>query len=281
MPQVIRDVTADLNPSYNNWDGDDMAHSFGIGSNHFPPSFTDWDGDGSLDLFFNNHYKADFAADFDLGVSRLKNGTPSALQIEFLSIGIETFVDGDSKQMNHDCHGSTFADIDGDGILDLLISVGGDWGAGVGEIHDNMLFWGEETSEGDFRLVGGREAATAAGVQCSNCRGRYMLVTDANRDGKLDIFPVSDNRVDDIQTPTPLLLNNDDKTFTEHPSFMSLPELSSSPTRTGTAMPKSTWFSEPLASEILPSLIIQSGLIMSFARLDPRKQPLFTSTMMQ
>ena len=205
--------------SYNNWDGDDMAHSFGIGSNHMPPSFTDWDGDGSLDLFFNNHYKADFAADFDLGVSRLKNGTPSALQIEFLSIGIETFVDGDSKQMNHDCHESTFADIDGDGILDLLISVGGGWGAGVGGIHDNMLFWGEETSEGDFRLVGGREAATAAGVQCSNCRGRYMLVTDANRDGKLDIFPVSDNRVDDIQTPTPLLLNNDDKTFTEHPSF--------------------------------------------------------------
>ena len=221
MPQVIRDVTADLNPSSNNWDGDNMVHSFGIGSNHMPPSFTDWDGDGLLDFFFSNHIKPTyFAADFDLGVSRLKTD-PSALQIEFLSIGIETFVDGDSKQTNHDCHGSTFADIDGDGVLDLLISVGGGRGAGVGENHDNILFWGEETSEGDFRLVGGRDAATAARVQCSYCRGRYMLVTDANQDGKLDIFPVSDKRVgtDDIQTPTPLLLNNDDKTFTEHPTF--------------------------------------------------------------
>ena len=86
MPQVIRDVTADLNPTSNDWDGDDMVHSFGIGSNHFPPTFTDWDGDGFLDFFFNNHYKADYAADFDLGVSRLKNSAPSTLQIEFLSI---------------------------------------------------------------------------------------------------------------------------------------------------------------------------------------------------
>jgi hypothetical protein len=86
-------------------------------------------------------------------------------------------------------------------------------------LFDNILFWGEETTEGDFLLVGGREAADAAGVQCSNCRGRYMLVTDANQDGKLDIFPVSDKRVDEIQTPTPLLMNNGNKTFTEHPSF--------------------------------------------------------------
>ncbi len=219
MPQVFRDVTADVNPPSNNWDGDDLLHSFGIGSNDFPPSFTDWDGNGFLDFFANNHVKVDYAADFDLGVSRFKNSAPSALQIEFLSIGKETFVDGDSEQMLHDCHGSTFADMDGDGILDLLISVGGGRGAGVGERYDNLLFWGEEISKDDFRLVGGREAANAAGVQCSNCRGRYMLVTDANRDGKLDIFPISDKREDGIQTPTPLLLNNGNKTFTEHPPF--------------------------------------------------------------
>lgn len=222
MPQVaIREVTADLNPPSNIWDGDDMAHSFGIGLNHFPPTFTDWDGDGFLDFFFNNHYKADYAADFDLGVSRTKieNSVSSTLQIEFQSIGFETFVDGDSEEMFHDCHGSIFADMDGDGILDLLISVGGGRGESVGKRNDNLLFWGEETSDGDVRLVGGREAAVAAGVQCSNCRGRYVLVTDADQDGRLDVFPISDKRVDDIQTPTPLLLNNGDRTFTDQPSF--------------------------------------------------------------
>ena len=46
-----------------------------------------------------------------------------------------------------------------------------------------------------------------------------MIVTDANQDGRLDVFPISDVRVDDIQTPTPLLLNNGDRTFTDHPAF--------------------------------------------------------------
>ena len=59
--------------------------------------------------------------------------------------------------------------MDGDGLSDLLISVGGGRGEGVGKWNDNLLFWGDETSDGDFRLVGGREAAVAAGVQCSNC----------------------------------------------------------------------------------------------------------------
>ena len=43
-----------------------------------------------------------------------------------------------------------------------------------------------------------------------------MLVTDANRDGKLDVFPISDVRVDDFLTPTPLLLNNGNRTFSNH-----------------------------------------------------------------
>lgn len=64
--------------------------------------------------------------------TKIEKNVSSPLQIEFQSIGFETFVDGDSEQMYHDCHGSTFADMDGDGILDLLISVGGGRGESVG-----------------------------------------------------------------------------------------------------------------------------------------------------
>ena len=46
-----------------------------------------------------------------------------------------------------------------------------------------------------------------------------MLVTDANWDGKLDVFPMSDVRVDDLLTPTVLHLNNGNRTFSRHPEM--------------------------------------------------------------
>lgn len=213
--QIFIDVTEDLK------NGDNMADTFDIGSNHFPPSFIDVNGDDFLDMFYNNHWIFDYAADFDLGVSRLINSTSSALGIEFLPVNENTFVSGDSSHTHgRDVHGSTFADLDGDGHLDLLISVGGGRGRSkIGNKKDNVLFWGEETSEGNIRLVGGQEAAAAAGVGCSSCRGRFILITDYNGDGKIDVFPISDKRTDDLQTPTPLLRNNGDRTFTEDPLF--------------------------------------------------------------
>mmetsp|Transcript_2510 Transcript_2510/g.4560 ORF Transcript_2510/g.4560 Transcript_2510/m.4560 type:complete len:760 (-) Transcript_2510:174-2453(-) len=215
------DVTLEVNHPSNNWDGDDLNHSFRPGLFHFSASFPDWDNDGFLDYFHSNHWKMDYAADFDFGMSRPgATDTLSGGGVRmFHSIGHDTFVDTDKEQMFHDCHGATFADMDGDGLLDLLISAGGgrgtwDWDSVQ---NDNLLFWGDK-SQGDTlaRLTGGREAARAAGVECANCRSRFMLVTDANRDGKLDVFPISDVRVDDFLTPTPLLLNNGNRTFSNH-----------------------------------------------------------------
>ncbi|KAL7494130.1 hypothetical protein ACHAWT_002993 [Skeletonema menzelii] len=221
---LFSDVTHEVNPPSNNWDGDDLTHSFRPSLFHFSASFPDWNNDGFLDYFFNNHYKMNYAADFDFGLSHPGAGASdndnlsSTRSRMFYSIGQETFVDTDEKQMNHDCHGSTFADMDGDGMLDLLISVGGGRGALDSVVNDNLLFWGNRSPGEDTlpRLVGGREAARAAGVECANARGRFMLVTDANRDGNLDLFPISDVRVDDILAPTPLLLNNGNRTFSNH-----------------------------------------------------------------
>ena len=216
------DVTLEVSSPSNHWDGDDLAHSFRSGLFHFSASFLDWNDDGFLDYFHNNHYKMNYATDFDFGLSRPGAGATddySGSRI-FYSIGRDVFIDTDQKQMNHDCHGSTFADMDGDGLLDLLISVGGGWGALDSIVNDNLLFWGDRyPGQGEdtvTRLVGGREAARDAGVECANARGRFMLVTDANRDGKLDLFPVSDVRVDNILAPTPLLLNNGNRTFSSH-----------------------------------------------------------------
>ena len=200
------DITAEM-PS-NNWDSDDLRHSFRAGLNHFSVSFPDKDGDGFLDYFCNNHYRDDFANDFDFGLSRPVE-TLSLSKRAYLSIANTTFIDNDEENMPHDCHGSTFADLDGGGILDLVISVGGGRGSRTGPSQYNLLFWGGSSLDGaSLYLSGGREAARRAKIEGENCRGRFMLVTDANQDGHLDIFPISDVRLDIILALTVFHLNN-------------------------------------------------------------------------
>ena len=193
------DITLDLNVPSNHWDSDDLKHSFRSRNHHFTASFTDWDKDGFLDYFDPNHnsYGESYPLKFDFGLNRpYDNDATTAGRRVFRSIGKEVFIDTDAEKMKHDCHGSTFADMDGDGLLDLLISVGGGKGAGVGVEYDNLLFWGSRGDDDNStapshtrqQLAGGREVARSAGVECPNCRGRFMLVIDANRDGKLEYF---------------------------------------------------------------------------------------------
>ena len=64
------DITAEVSLPSNHWDGDDMEHSFRPGMFHMASSFPDWDGDGFPDYYYNNHFRKDFAREYDFGLNR-------------------------------------------------------------------------------------------------------------------------------------------------------------------------------------------------------------------
>lgn len=124
-----------------------------------------------------------------------------------------------------DPHGQSILDLDGDGILDLIIASGGGKGRGghneeFMKTRDNFLFWGEEgvdeiTGQPVTIFRGGREAARKAGVHMRSRRGRTNYMLDANGDGLLDIFMLCDRRGDNFLTPGVLLVNKGDRTWEE------------------------------------------------------------------
>lgn len=124
-----------------------------------------------------------------------------------------------------DPHGQNIIDLDGDGIPDLLVASGGGRGKnGHNEAfmktRDNFLFWGEDgiddvTGHTVTYFRGGRETARKANVHMRNRRGRINLLFDANGDGLLDIFMLSDRRSDDVLAPGVLLINKGNRTWAE------------------------------------------------------------------
>ena len=88
---------------------------------------------------------------------------------------------GDAWPM--DTHGTSFLDLDGDGVLDMITVAGGGEG-GEGWVRtmpdghafpsskDNLVFWGQPERAGYDKLIGGKDVARESGLECRHCRGR-------------------------------------------------------------------------------------------------------------
>jgi len=102
-----------------------------------------------------------------------------------------------------DAHGGAVLDLDRDGLLDLYVSQGANWGTDMSYHSENGLFWGTP----DGRLVGGRGTAREAGLLCLGCRAYNVAVADVDGDGLLDIISCNRDRNDDNTIPSRLWLN--------------------------------------------------------------------------
>jgi len=98
-----------------------------------------------------------------------------------------------------DWHGFSFGDFDGDGNLDLYISIGSTQGT---LLKSDLLFRG--LGDGTFENVN-----QSAGIETSTNRGRCGFWVDYDNDGKLDLF------VKNFEGANRLYKNNGDGTFTQ------------------------------------------------------------------
>jgi hypothetical protein len=119
----------------------------------------DVDGDGDIDLNAHFHFYASSLY--------LNDGTAHFTRLPFL-VNIQ------------DRHALTWVDLDGDAIVDLVVSHGGDGGCGCSD-DGNELYRG--LGGGAFELVPG-----AGGMADSVGRGRSFCAADIDLDGDLDLY---------------------------------------------------------------------------------------------
>ena len=226
------------------------------------PLFIDLNGDGYLDYFNSLHghkiENEDGTLDgrMELALTALSPEGDGELVLESIAERIifednpEDFTNLDMNWI--DAHGQNILDLDGDGILDLYIAQGSNQGLPLDNpaALDNFLFFGELDDNGEVWFRGGRTQAAASGVQMRSGRGRfnYMLGKwydrcsdirnemynlfahylhtsnqDMNGDGLIDIFASQNRRVDNIVSPSVLLINQGDRTWKEDRSMMEFP----------------------------------------------------------
>jgi len=210
------------------------------------PIFVDLNNDGRLDYFNSMHshkYNTNiFSGRMELGESVPNNFTEDGIRpienesnLQRLRSVSERIIIRDNPNVLSwmDPHGESIIDLDGDGILDILISTGGGQGTVkknktstsaelISSDHstDNFLLWGKKridklTGESVTYFIGGRKAAREAGVHMSKGRGRINYLLDVNGDGLLDIFAANDRRVDNILAPGILLINQGNRKWKE------------------------------------------------------------------
>ncbi len=152
----------------------------------------DVDGDGALDLYVGNH---------GAGAVLLRNGGDGHFTDVRPSSGIEP---------GGDQHGSGLADYDGDGRLDLIVTLGAGRGLAV---KQNRLY----RNEGEWRF---QDRGGVAGVADPTGRSRSVALFDADRDGRLDVLLAN------FATPNRLLRNTGDGAFEDVSDRFGISELS-------------------------------------------------------
>jgi hypothetical protein len=182
------------------------------------PLLVDINADGILDYFKGSHQEP-----IELAITPALNGgdnleSPSSLALQPVSDRIIP-----NRRLG-DKHGHNIVDLDGDGLLDLLLACGG----GLGGINNggsaNKLFWGEPgrdaVTDAEITIFrGGSAEAEAAGIALTALRGRFNFVLDFNRDGLLDIFFAADRLRIDRHAPGSLMLNQGDRTWKAVPEI--------------------------------------------------------------
>ncbi|MGB3939915.1 MAG: CRTAC1 family protein [Candidatus Manganitrophaceae bacterium] len=165
---------------------EEVSHAAGINKNgratYGNPIWGDFNRDGNLDLFVSGHENSPFL------FRNNADGTFTDLTAES---GIE---------MEGDKHGTAWGDYDGDGDLDLFITVGAAGGGAVGMKRD-LLY----RNDGNGHLT---DVTDLAGVRNAFGRGRSVNWVDYDKDGRLDLF------LKNASTPNVLYRNNGDGTFT-------------------------------------------------------------------
>lgn len=151
------------------------------------PSLADLNGDGRQDLVLINHHEE-----------------PAQL---FLSVGKDRYQEGEPV-MGGDVHGIAAGDYDRDGLVDLVVSVGG--GNGTNPQPPRLL-----RNTGD----GFEDLTEAAGIAGMGARGRSVRWIDPDLDGDLDLLQINARQLPGESGPRNIVFENlGDGTFKYRPS---------------------------------------------------------------
>jgi len=212
--------------------------------NHWSsPVFVDLNDDGRLDYFNSMHVQENIVTNgsnkaMELGESVRNDFTKDGIHLienesdfqRLRPVSDRIIINDPEKYTRSDSHGHNLADLDGDGILDILIASGGNEGRtnlgrmGYDFSYSNFLFWGEEgpdelTGKNVTFFRGGREDALKAGVAMSMGRGRINYLLDVNGDGLLDIFCLQSRSISNKLSPGILLINQGNRTWKKDPTM--------------------------------------------------------------
>jgi len=160
----------------------DVTKKYGL---YFPDSkcmgltIYDYDKDGDLDIFQSNDHQLNFLFRND--------------NLKFRDVAVASGVAANSQGIPTGSMHGTIGDIDGDGLIDILVS----------DLRYGALY--RNTGNGIYEDITGKSGVTGA---LSGKGGWAAALFDYDNDGDLDIF-IADGTAEELILQYPLLLEND------------------------------------------------------------------------